>query len=234
MKEELELNGFAVVKNVFQPSEVNSIVECLEKLDGSGPLFRRHQDLFAVRQVLKAAPALASLLFTPTVKALLQEAVGSDFFLVKSIYFDKPPASNWFVAYHQDLTISIKEKRAADGFHRFTKKGEDWAVEPPLALLEENITLRIHLDDTDEENGALKVIRGSHQKGIYRPETIDWTQEKEAICAVPAGGIMLMKPLLLHGSGRTRNRERRRVIHLEFSKQHLPNGLQWAEEMRLT
>jgi ectoine hydroxylase-related dioxygenase (phytanoyl-CoA dioxygenase family) len=91
--------------------------------------------------------------------------------------------------------------------------------------LERNFTIRIHLDDTDRNNGALKVIPGSHRKGVYRPETIDWSKETEAICEVPAGGIMIMRPLLLHASNRTNNHARRRVIHIEFSNTALPEDL---------
>jgi ectoine hydroxylase-related dioxygenase (phytanoyl-CoA dioxygenase family) len=86
-----------------------------------------------------------------------------------------------------------------------------------LSILENNFTIRIHLDDTDENNGALRVIPGSHLKGIYRPETIDWAIETEATCNVQKGGIMIMRPLLLHASSRTVNEQKRRVVHVEFS-----------------
>lgn len=70
----------------------------------------------------------------------------------------------------------------------------------------------------------------SHLKGIYRPETIDWTKEQETICAVPKGGIMLMRPLLLHSSSRTTNNCQRRVIHLELSNVELEAEINWAEK----
>ena len=103
----------------------------------------------------------------------------------------------------------------------------------PLDVLQNVVTVRIHLDETNENNGALKVVRHSHSKGIYRPETIDWTVESEVSCNVSKGGIMLMKPLLLHSSGRTRNDRQRRVIHIEFSNQELPKELNWAERVNL-
>jgi ectoine hydroxylase-related dioxygenase (phytanoyl-CoA dioxygenase family) len=109
-------------------------------------------------------------------------------------------------------------------------KQEQFAVQPPLSILEDNFTLRMHLDDTDEQNGALKVIAGSHRKGVYRPETINWNEETEISCAVPAGGVMIMKPLLLHASGRSTNEKNRRVLHIEFSKTALPTPLQWSEK----
>src|SRR6476661_3396034 len=96
-------------------------------------------------------------------------------------------------------------------FWSWTVKQDQFSVQPPLAVLQNNFTIRIHLDDTDENNGALKVIPGSHRKGIYRPETIDWSTEKEVVCRVAKGGVMIMRPLLLHASYRTSNSKQRRV-----------------------
>jgi ectoine hydroxylase-related dioxygenase (phytanoyl-CoA dioxygenase family) len=112
-------------------------------------------------------------------------------------------------------------------------KQDQFAVQPPIDILENNFTIRIHLDNTDEGNGALKVIPRSHLRGIYRPETIDWDSEKEILCDVPRGGIMIMKPLLLHASGRSVNQNKRRVIHIEFSRHQLPKPLEWSEYLEI-
>jgi hypothetical protein len=64
------------------------------------------------------------------------------------------------------------------------------------------------------------VIPNSHLNGISRPENMDWTKETEVSCNVKEGGIMI-------------NNKQRRVIHLEFSNQELPAGLQWAERLHL-
>lgn len=120
-----------------------------------------------------------------------------------------------------------------EGFGSWTVKQKQFGVQPPLDILESNFTMRIHLDDTDKENGALRVVPGSHTKGIYRPETIDWSKEKEVNCNVRKGGIMLMRPLLLHASSRTTNNKQRRVIHIEFSNKSLPEPLQWPELMMI-
>lgn len=162
---------------------------------------------------------------------MVKEIFGEKYFVVKSIYFDKPETSNWYVAYHQDLTISVNKKLELENFGPWTTKQNQFAVQPPLNVLENIYTIRIHLDDTDENNGALKVVPKSHAKGIYRPETIDWTVETEEICNVEKGGIMLMKPLTLHGSNRTANGKKRRVIHIEFSDIEFPEVLQWSERM---
>jgi ectoine hydroxylase-related dioxygenase (phytanoyl-CoA dioxygenase family) len=232
-KQSLQQTGFTIIDNVFTADEAAAIIETINNINTSGPAFRKTSDLFAIRRFVKEVPAVGPLVFNSRLRTIIDQLFGPDYFLVKSIYFDKPEQSNWFVAYHQDLTISVDEKKQVAGFEQWTVKNDQFAVQPPVALLENIFTIRIHLDDTDENNGALKIVPGSHRKGIYRPETIDWNTEKEAVCKVQRGGIMIMQPLLLHASNRTTNNNKRRVIHLEFSNQLLPGGLQWAEYLPL-
>jgi len=225
--------GYAIINDVFTAAEITAILAAINKIDASGPAFRKTNDLFAIRRFVKEVPAISPFIFNSRLGEIISQYFGKNYFLVKSIYFDKPEQSNWFVAYHQDLTISVDQKMACEGYDQWTVKNDQFAVQPPVALLENIFTIRIHLDDTDENNGALKIVPGSHRKGIYRPETIDWTKEKEVVCSVPRGGIMIMQPLLLHASNRTVNNNKRRVIHLEFSDRQLPGGLQWAEYLSL-
>lgn len=229
MIDKIRTLGFEVVPGVISDSEIDAVISLLSKADTSGGVFRKSKDLFAIRQFFNYMPAVANIVMASRLGDLIKETFGADYFVVKSIYFDKPPASNWFVSYHQDLTISVKEKIAVEGFGPWTLKDAQFGVQPPLEILEDNVTVRLHLDDTSRMNGALKVIPGSHLKGIFRPETIDWDNETELDCEVPRGGAMIMKPLLLHSSGRTLNSERRRVIHIEYSRRNLPGGLQWSE-----
>ncbi len=232
-KEKILTDGFALLNNIFSDEEIENLFQTISKIDTSWQTVCKSSDLFAIRQFLKEVPPATGIIFNDRFTALISEIFGAEFFVVKSIYFDKPADSNWFVAYHQDLTISVDKKLDAEGFGAWTIKQNQYAVKPPLHILQDNFTIRIHLDHTNEENGALKVIPGSHLKGIYRPETIDWSIETESICGVNKGGIMLMKPLLLHSSNRTTNNNKRRVIHIEFSKSSLPDNLNWAEKMHV-
>ncbi|WP_291910987.1 phytanoyl-CoA dioxygenase family protein [Chitinophaga sp. CB10] len=229
----LAFNGFAIVPFLYTAAEIQAILSCISQADSSRETFRKTSDLFAIRQFLKEVPEVLPLLLNDRFKSLLQQAIGHNCFVVKSIYFDKPAASNWYVSYHQDLTISVNQKAALPGFGPWTVKTNQFAVQPPLPYLENITTLRIHLDDTTAANGALKVIPGSHAKGIYRPETINRDTETEVHCEVPAGGAMLMKPLLLHSSGRTTNQRQRRVLHIEFASMQLPDPLAWSEKLSL-
>ena len=229
IKENIFQEGFAIIKNVFVSDEIDLLLSAISKVDFSTPTFRKSEDLFAIRQFLIEVPETNHIIFNEKLRSIITELFGYEFFVVKSIYFDKPPNSNWFVSFHQDLTISVDKKLDLAGFGPWTTKHNQFAVQPPLQILEDNFTIRIHLDNTDKENGALRVIPKSHLKGIYRPETIDWTKEDKVICDVPKGGIMIMRPLLLHSSGRTTNNSRRRVIHIELSRSRLPEELKWSE-----
>jgi len=223
-------NGYTIVNGVYSDRQVDAFVAVISAVDSLRPTFRKTNDLFAIRQFLKEIPEAKPLVFTEELNKIIEGLFGDGYFAVKSIYFDKPEESNWFVAYHQDLTISVDRKASLLGFGLWTVKHNQFAVQPPLDILQDNFTIRIHLDDTNECNGALKVVVGSHLKGEYRPEKINWQEETEHICLVKKGGIMVMRPLLLHASNRTTNGKKRRVIHIEFSKTQLPEGLDWSEK----
>ena len=220
--------GYAIIEDIYSSAEINSIIDCIETRIALKPTSLRHNDLFAIRQFVKEVPEAIQLIFSPQLKSVINHIIGEDYFVVKSIYFDKPPMSNWFVAYHQDLTISVDKKVELAGYSLWTNKQNQYAVRPPQKILENIFTIRIHLDDTNEKNGALRVIPGSHLNG-----TDNATKVTERLCAVRRGGIMLMRPLLYHASSRTIDDKRRRVIHIEFSNLSLDAPLRWAEHCEL-
>ena len=232
-KESFLKSGFVIIDNVYSHQEIAKIIELIEKVDTSKDIFRKSEDLFAIRQFLKEVPDVITLIFNEPLCRVIKEIFDETYFVSKSIYFDKPEHSNWFVAYHQDLTISVDSKVAIDGFGPWTIKQNQFSVQPPLSYLEDSFTIRIHLDDTNEFNGALKVIQQSHKKGIFRLNTIDLSKEKETICTVKKGGVMIMRPLLMHASNRTINNKKRRVVHIEFNNKQLPENLNWSEKLEL-
>ena len=120
----LQETGFTIIDNVFTAEEVAAIIDTINKIDTNGPAFRKTSDLFAIRRFVKEVPAIGSLVFNNRLRAIINQLFGPDYFLVKSIYFDKPEQSNWFVAYHQDLTISIDQKKQVVGFEQWTVKND--------------------------------------------------------------------------------------------------------------
>lgn len=229
MREIFRRQGFFIKEDILSAEQIDELTYLIENSPSVNASFRRSAGLFAIRKFLLEIPDSLDVLKQTGLFQFIENSFGKDYFIVKSIYFNKPATSNWFVAWHQDLTISVKEKADIDGFGPWTAKPGQFAVQPPLSTLEDNFTVRLHLDNTTVQNGALKVVPGSHRKGICRTGDMNWSSENEVICEVPAGGMMLMKPLLLHSSSRSTNNQQRRVIHIEFSRQTLPAPLRWSE-----
>ncbi|QOD62445.1 phytanoyl-CoA dioxygenase family protein [Polaribacter haliotis] len=220
-KIELEENGFSIVEEIFQQEELNKMVDFIET----------HNFDFSERQLLNRFPELQNIIFeSKYFKELYSKICDGKYFLSKAIYFNKPSKSNWFVSYHQDLSISVKNKTEEQGYSSWTNKKGQLGVIPPLKILENSVTFRIHLDDADKTNGCLKVISKSHNKGIIRVDTnFNANNEgQEVTCNIAKGGIMLMKPLLLHASQKSISENDRRVIHLEFCNQEIP--MEWLEK----
>lgn len=228
-KIELEENGFSILTNLYTDNEVNEILTCIENVEQGENSFIKTKDLFAIRQLIKNIPELSELLFNEKLTELISSLSDLKYFLTKAIYFDKPSQSNWFVAYHQDLSISVDQRVDLKNYVNWTFKKGLYGVQPPIKILQDTITIRIHLDETNKDNGALKVIPKSHLNGIIRVDSKNWNIENELICEVKKGGVMLMKPLTLHASNRTINRKKRRIIHLEFNNHNLQDPLNWLE-----
>ena len=131
--------------------------------------------------------------------------------------------------WHQDLTIAVRESADLEGYGPWSVKDDRPHVQPPLEILERMVSLRIHLDNADADNGALKVIAGSHTRGVLSSAAIEALKAQEIVtCDVQAGDVMVMRPLLLHASGRALRPDHRRVIHIEYCAQALPAPLQWS------
>ncbi len=211
--------GFAVVSGVLAKSESQELIAQLGPVPGAGQ-----------RGLLKL-PIIANLACSKRLLSLIRPYFTMEPRPVRGIYFDKSPDTNWMVAWHQDLTIAVRRQNDVPGFGPWSVKEGVHHVQPRVHLLEQMLTIRLHLDDCQEENGALRVIPGSHRSGRLSADAIQHLRDKEpaTVCTVQAGGALLMRPLLLHSSGRSSTQGHRRVIHIEYAGFDLPGGLQWHE-----
>lgn len=224
---QLQEKGFDIMENIYSEQEINEIIEVIENQEIEGR--------FGVREFLLDNPKVAEKVFNPKLLEIIKKISANCTKSIKSIYFDKPPNANWVVNWHQDLTINLKEKQETRNFKNWRVNSERTIVQPNIEMLENIFTIRIHLDDCTKENGALRIIESSHKEGVI--EIKDWVKDKvgeERICEVQKGGILIMKPLILHSSKRTENEKNRRLIHVEFCDLELPEGLNWKEAVGFT
>ena len=222
---EIDEIGYKVVNNVFSRNQIREIENEIA--------YQEMPNKFGVRKFLIGKERLKKLLFTNKVKDLLGEFI-PNYFIIRSIYSNKPPMANWIVNWHQDLTINVNEKIQLEGFRNWRSVDDRVVVQPSNEMLDNILTLRIHLDNCNELNGVLRIVPKSHKDGIIevKSEIKNYTNNSE-ICPVEAGGIMFMRPLLLHSSRRSENNMNRRVIHIELYNKNLPSGLSWNERINV-
>ncbi len=219
MRNEIDNRGFAVASRVIEDSEQRELISVLGPVSGAG------------RRGMLSVPAVATLARSEPLLDLVQPHLPSEPFPVRTIYFDKSSEGNWLVPWHQDLTLALRGRVDVSGFGPWSVKEGVPHVQPPVELLEQMLIVRIHLDDADESNGALRVLPGSHRLGRLSAEQIQKlrAQGPEHLCAARAGDALLMRPLLLHASSRSTSAKHRRVLHIEYAAFPLPAELQWHE-----
>jgi ectoine hydroxylase-related dioxygenase (phytanoyl-CoA dioxygenase family) len=228
LRERVRRDGFAVVPRALDEGALASFEKCLEAVaEGEGVL--RRGGVYAIRNLLEVLPAARELARSSAVRALVEPVLGPDCFVVRGVLFDKTPAAPWKVAWHQDLSIAVRERVEAEGFGPWSVKAGVVHVQPPARVLEGVLAVRLHLDDCDETNGPLRVLPGSHATGRLGAEEIRRRREQggAVTCVVPRGGALVMRPLLLHSSPAPTAPRRRRVVHFEFAAAPLPGGLRW-------
>ena len=224
MTNEIEERGFKIVPLAIDESSRQQLLSILGPVPGAG------------RRGLLELPEVATLARSKRLLDLIHPHPSSKLIPVRAIYFDKSAEGNWLVPWHQDLTIAVRERAESPGFGPWSIKDGVPHVQPPVELLEQMITIRIHLDDADESNGALRVLAGSHRMGRLSAERIQElrAQLPEILCAVRAGDVLMMRPLLLHASGRSTKPGHRRVLHIEYAAFELPPNLHWNEGRQAT
>ena len=142
----------------------------------------------------------------------LEALMGSDILVLSTHFFCKyPRTTNKFVAWHQDVTY--------------------WGLEPPFAL-----TAWYAVDDSDVENGCMRVIPGSHRQGVVahgesrragnllsiNQEVDTDVDENEAVDLIlKAGQMSIHHGHLIHGSNPNQSQRRRCGLTIRYCPPHI-------------
>jgi ectoine hydroxylase-related dioxygenase (phytanoyl-CoA dioxygenase family) len=222
----LDRDGFAVVPDRLGPHDVARTLAAL----GESEIHRaeRKDAVFGARNLLSLS-AIRDL--AAGLADLVEPALGQNAHPVRALFFDKTAEANWPVLWHQDLTIAVDRRLDLEGFGPWSVKAGVVHVEPPVEVLQSMLAVRLHLDDSHEDNGPLRVLPGTHAMGRLRRDRITELRAEiaEHTCVAPVGSALLMRPLLLHASSPARVPSHRRVVHIEFAAADiLPAPLDWA------
>ena len=207
----VEQQGFAIVPQVLTRDEVARLVEEFAELT-----LRRSKA--GVRHVLGLA-AVAELAREPRLLGIARGILGTEAFAFRATLFDKSPDANWLVVWHQDTALPLRERREIPGWGPWSMKEGVVYAHAPVSALSHVLALRVHLDDSTAENGSLRVLPGTHNRGVLTDDEVHELakQVSPVDCLVPQGGILAMRPLLVHSSSKSHVRTARRVLHIEYA-----------------
>jgi hypothetical protein len=214
-----DIDGFAVIPDVVSPDKCDSIMAEVVLAASGAPGSRT---LLSMSWCAALARAIRN---NKAVKSLLPKKPVA----VQCTYFEKSESRNWLVAVHQDLSIPVRARVDAAACSAWSEKEGVLFVQPPATVLETVVAVRLHLDNSTPSNGPLRVVPGSHRRGRLTPAQVQAARDEsgEVTCPVPKGGVLVMRPLLLHASSKAQVSAPRRVLHFVFGTPALPLGLTW-------
>lgn len=156
----------------------------------------------------------------PKIVDCIEALIGPNVMLLATHFFCKYGREEKFVAWHQDVTY--------------------WGLEPPFAL-----TAWYAIDDSDCENGCMRVIPGTHRDGIrehgksqtkgnllsinQEVPVAEGEEQRAVDLVLKAGEISIHDGALIHGSLPNRSTRRRCGLTIRYTT---PNVRQ-AEENSL-
>ena len=136
--------GFTIVPGVLEATDIDGLLEELSRAD-------LPRSRAGVRHAMRL-PAVAAIAQEARMMGIARENLGRDAFPFRATLFDKSPAANWLVVWHQDTALPLLSTRVT-------------AVE----------------------------------------------------CLVPQGGVLAMRPLIVHASSKSQSEAPRRVLHIEYA-----------------
>jgi hypothetical protein len=210
--------GFAIVPGLLDAVQCAQLAGQLPSIHGPGT-----RTLLANAWCARLA---RRLLADDALAGILPEG----YVAVQCALFEKSGAVNWLVPVHQDLSIPVRARVDADGLRGWSLKEDGWYVQPPLAVLEKLVAVRLHLDECGPDDGPLYVIPGSHGQGVIDARAAAAMRASEHACLARAGDALVMRPLLLHRSSKSTGASRRRVLHFLFAPACMPQGIEWREQ----
>ena len=215
--------GFAIVPGVLHDNDVERLLVELSQTTVA-------RSRAGIRHAMQI-PVIAQLAKDERLLEIARTALGTEAVSFRATIFDKSVSANWLVVWHQDTALPLERRIDKAGWGPWSvKDGLNYAHAPTEAL-SQIVALRIHLDDSTSDNGPLRVLPGTHNSGVLSDDAIhDLSMKIAAVeCLAAAGGIVVMRPLVVHASSKSKNDKPRRVIHIEYATSLcLENGMKLA------
>ena len=220
---EITKNGIALVPSVVSRDEASAL---LSQLNTSS----FHRGRAGIRHLM-ANSAVVQVARSSGMLAIARSILGNGAFPFRATLFDKSFDANWLVVWHQDTALPLRVRSEIPGWGPWSMKDNSNYAHAPTEALEQVLALRLHLDDSTEQNGPLRVLPGTHKLGVLSDEEVErLSRELRAEdCLASKGSVLAMRPLLIHSSSKSQNDLPRRVLHIEYAASgFLGGGLELA------
>lgn len=195
-------DGYAIFRNVLDP---NLLQEASDHVDW---LLNKHPELRGEQldtHLVEHDPFWVRLVSDDRLLDIAEQFIGPDIALFASHYISKPAFTGKQVLWHQD--------------------GGYWPLEPMNV-----VTLWLAVDQTDRENGCMRVIPGtqtlqlvdmldaSEKGGVLDRETPpEFVDESKAVdIALSAGDVEVHHPNIIHGSYANESSRRRCGLTIRY------------------
>ncbi len=214
LRQQYERDGYVLLPGVFDATAVDSMRAAIDDVIESATAAARLDDNHAWRGargedggeelVVQAWHNLEhrdarflQAITHPRLVAALVELLGPDVALHHSKMLYKPPSKGAPFPMHQDAPYFPHAQHSL-------------------------VAASVHLDDTDEENGCLHVVPGSHRRGElahegeYQLTADEWPLESGTAVPARAGDVLLFNYLTIHGSGVNGSERPRRNVLFQY------------------
>ena len=215
--------GYSISEQVFSGPECDELLISLA--EASGPRGRA-----GARHLMKNA-LVETTARDPRLLAIAKGSLGQYAIPYRATLFEKSGHANWLVVWHQDTALPLSSVNVSSEWGPWSRKAGVIYAHAPTWALSRTIALRLHLDASTTENGPLRVIPGSHANGVLSDEDVFALARYQTSvdCIVPRGGVLAMRPLLIHSSSKSKGDLPRRVLHIEYADSlDLSDGIRLA------
>jgi hypothetical protein len=152
-KQRIDADGFAVIAGVLGYREMDTLKGGMDKT----PL---HRSRAGARHMLGNA-SVAALASDSRLLEIARQVLGAEARPFRATLFDKSPTSNWLVVWHQDTALPLLERHELLGSGPWSVKEGVIYAHAPATALEQVLALRVHLDESSDRNGPLRVLPGT-------------------------------------------------------------------------
>jgi ectoine hydroxylase-related dioxygenase (phytanoyl-CoA dioxygenase family) len=220
----IDEQGFAIFPHLLSDGDIEQLAKALADAN----LLKGRAGM---RQALRV-PVVAEIVQQPQLLAIAREILGNEAVPFRATWFDKSPRANWLVAWHQDRALPLRRRHEMPGWGPWSVKEGVIHAHAPASALRQVLALRFHIDDSNADNGPLRVLPGSHKAGVLSDEEIHklTARTSPVECLVAKGGVLAMRPLIVHASSKSQSERPRRVLHVEYaSSQFIADGIELAK-----